>query len=115
LEVDGSANKLVEVIETVGGERVSTLQGHFHRYYAEERFVKHEAFFPGTIIGLRCIVPQAINDDDFRRLMELAGKYCGISPGCPNEYGFFSVESIQPTGRGKIDQSMVKEKEPTTS
>ena len=115
LEVDGTPRALKEVVEEKEGKSVKTLQGHFHRYYRDDRFVKHEAFMPGTIVGVRCVVPQLISDDDFRRLMELAGKYCGISPGCPGEFGFFSVESIQPTGRGRGNCSVAEEKEPTTS
>jgi len=116
VEVDGTPHPLEEAFEEVDGDKVPTVRGHFHRYYKADRFAKHEAFFPGTVIGLRCIVPQTISDDDFRRLLELAGKYCGISPACPNEYGFFTVESIQSTGRGKENKDEeVKEKEPTTS
>jgi len=111
LEVEGLSHPLEDVTEEIDGKKVTTLRGHFHRYYKADRFAKHEAFFPGSVIELRCIVPQKISDDDFRRLLELAGKYCGISPACPNEYGFFTVESIQSTGRGKEN----KEKEPTIS
>lgn len=119
LEVEGTPRPLFELSVMLDGKRVTSLQGHFHRYYREDRFVKHEAFFPGTIVVVRCIVPQAISDDDFRRLMELAGRYCGISPGCPHEFGFFSVESLQSTGRGAWlssgKEADRKEKEPTTS
>jgi hypothetical protein len=31
--------------------------------------------------------------------MELAGKYCGMSPGLSNEFGFYEVESIKATER----------------
>lgn len=113
VEVDGSPRQLEQLVEDIDGKEVKTLTGHFHRYFRADRFAKHEAFFPGAVIGLRCIVPTAISDDDFRRLMELAGKYCGISPGCPNEFGYFTVESIQATGRGR-SQNEAAQKEPTT-
>jgi hypothetical protein len=99
MEVDGKPKPLVEkTIQDRNGNDKKVLSGHFHRYYAEKRFSKHEAFFPGTVIGVTCVVPASINDDDFYRLMELAGKYCGISPGFPGEFGFFTVESVRPTG-----------------
>lgn len=66
---------------------------HFHR---ENRFSKHEAFFAGDVIGIQCVVPSAISDDDFHRLLTYAGKYSGISPSHPGEYGFFTVESVRP-------------------
>ena len=72
--------------------------GFYFRYYREKCFAKHEAFFPGDEIGLTCLVPDEIDDDDFRRLVEIAGKYYGMSPARPNEYGFFTVESVQPIG-----------------
>lgn len=74
----------------------------YHRYWGEDRFSKHEAFFPGDIVGLTCIVPDSITDEDLQRLMTLAGKYCGISPARPNEYGFFSVVSVQRTGPARL-------------
>lgn len=103
MEVDGKPRPLEEgeVEDPRTGRKQVVLKGHYHRYYAEDRFSKHEAFFPGTVIGLTCIVPQGINDEDFHRLMELAGKYCGISPGLPGEFGFFTVESIRSTGTGR--------------
>ena len=70
----------------------------YYRHYKENRFSKHEAFFPGDVVGLTCIVPEAISDDDFTRLLSLAGTYYGISPARPNEFGHFTVVSVQPNG-----------------
>lgn len=70
----------------------------FRRYYEEGKFWKHEAFYPGDVIGLTCLVPDSISDEDFQRLMTIVGKYYGISPARPNEYGFFTVLSVQPCG-----------------
>lgn len=69
----------------------------YRRYFDNDKFSKHEAFYPGDVIGVTCVVPDAINDDDFHRLMTYAGKYCGMSPGQPNKFGFYVVESITPT------------------
>jgi hypothetical protein len=95
--------KIVFSMEVDGNPRAIPEQ-FYHRYYAEDRFSKHEAFFPGDVIGVTCIVPDAISDQDFGRLMTLAGKYCGISPARPNEYGFFSVVSVQPSGLSRMQQ-----------
>lgn len=72
----------------------------YRRYYStgqsRPRFALHEAFMPGQIVGLNCVVPSAISDEDFWRLMQLAGQYRGLSPWRPGEYGFFEIESIRP-------------------
>lgn len=74
--------------------------GFYRRYYVNDQgkkhFCLHEAFIPGQIVGINCVVPSIISDDDFWRLMQLAGQYRGISPWKPGEYGFFEVESIRP-------------------
>lgn len=74
---------------------------HFHRlYYAagkgRSRYTKHEAYLPGEIVSLNCVVPQTISDDDFLQLMSIAGRYKGLSPWKPGEYGHYKVESIRP-------------------
>lgn len=60
------------------------------------RFAFHEAFFPDQIVGLNCVVPFSIPDDAFLQLMRISGKYKGLSPWEPGEYGHFEVESIRP-------------------
>ena len=71
----------------------------YHRYYGNDngrkRYCVHESFYAGQVIGLNCVVPNAITDDDFWRLMALAGTYCGLSPYKPHEWGFYEVESLQ--------------------
>lgn len=71
----------------------------YRRYFTNDKFSKHEAFYPGDVIGVTCAVPDTIDDDDFHRLMTYAGKYCGMSPGHSQEgkYGFYTVESVSPT------------------
>lgn len=83
----------------------------FRRYYDEGRFSKHEAFWPGDTVGVTCLVPDTINDEEFHRLMALIGRYWGISPAKPNEYGFFDVVSVQPCGPRRRMEPIIREQE----
>ena len=78
----------------VDGKPHSDQDLFYKRYFAAKKFVKHEAFREGEIIGINCLVPNEITDDDFWRLIDLVGRYKGISPYGPREYGFFVVDSI---------------------
>jgi hypothetical protein len=51
----------------------------YRRHLRSDQYTKHEAYFPGAVIGITCAVPDSIDDDDFVRLMQYAGKYSGIS------------------------------------
>ena len=51
----------------------------------------HEAFLEGQIIGLNCIVPSKIKEEDFWRLMGKAGQYKGLSPWKPGVFRFYEV------------------------
>ena len=70
----------------------------YRRYYRTQggrrRYSLHEAFFPGQTVGINCVVPDKISDDDFWRLKNIAGTYRGLSPWKPGEYGFFEVHSL---------------------
>jgi len=70
----------------------------YRRYYraqnGKRRYSLHEAFFPGEVIGVNAVVPVRIDDNDFWRLMNLAGRYRGLSPWKPGEYGCFEVHSL---------------------
>ena len=73
----------------------------FRRFYTvsgttKKRFVLHESFQPGQVVGLNCVVPNGISDDDLWQLMRIAGQYKGLSPARPTEYGHFDVVSIRP-------------------
>ncbi len=72
----------------------------FRRYYTNDtgrqRYVLHESFVPDQIIGINCVVPSVITDEDFWRLMQIAGQYKGLSPARPGEFGHFEVVSIRP-------------------
>lgn len=83
-------------VEVVGDPRPVPTE-LYRRYYNKRQFSKHEAFLPGDVITVTCIVPSSISDDDFLQLMRYAGRYCGISPAHPNEFGFYDVESIRNT------------------
>lgn len=85
LEVDGMPRKIPE--------------NFYERYYQKRKFAPHEAFFAGDVIGVSCLVPGSISDDDLWRLMDLAGKYYGISPLNEREYGLFKVVGLQRRGR----------------
>lgn len=80
----------------------------YRRYYANSkgrrRFVLHECFFAGQVVGVHCAVPNPITDGDFRKLMDLVGKYRGISPYNPGEWGFFEVAGLQPRSGPEASQ-----------
>ncbi len=85
IEVDGAVDRdswFRRFFATVGGGR--------------SRYSLHESFKPGQIVGLNCVVPNPISDDDFWRLMQLAGSYRGLSPFKHGEYGFYEVVSVRP-------------------
>ncbi len=69
-------------------------------YYGQatqrRRYSLHEAFFPGEIVGIHCLVPSVITDEDLWQLVQKAGQYKGLSPWKPGEYGKFEVMSIRP-------------------
>lgn len=81
------------------------------------RYAIHEAFLPGCVVGINCVVPTPITDDDFWELMRMAGRYKGISPfgGGNGEYGFFEVVSIRNRrGHGhELSKPEVKRQEPS--
>jgi len=92
----------------VDGRPDTNVDNFFKRYFndkgsnngrSKSRFVKHEAFLPGDVIGVNCIVPETIGDDDFWKLMDLVGRFRGISPYEPRKYGHFTVDTIRPKDR----------------
>lgn len=88
---------------SVDGRTESNPEKFFKRYFNDKgngksrgRFVRHEAFLPNDVVGVNCVVPDEINDDEFWQLMDLVGRFKGISPYGPREYGNFEVETIRP-------------------
>jgi len=63
---------------------------------ARARYAVHEAFLPGSVIGVNCVLPRAISTDDMWSLLDIAGSYRGISPYKPTDggYGTFCVVSL---------------------
>ena len=78
----------------VDGKPDPNSDNYYKRHFDSRKFVKHEAFHEGDVIGVNCAVPDEIDDDDFWRLMDLVGRFKGISPYGPRDFGFFVVESM---------------------
>lgn len=77
----------------------------------KERWSTHESLVKGQTIAINCVVPQEIDDDDFWTLMQIAGKYKGLSPWQPGKYGHYEIVSIRP--RRKIKKEDENEKNST--
>jgi hypothetical protein len=84
----------------VDGRASNDVEQFFKRYTAKTNFVRHECFAEGTVIGVNCVVPDDISDNDLWQLMETIGKYKGISPYGHNEYGHFTVISVATKNKG---------------
>jgi len=63
---------------------------------SRERWSTHESLVKGQTVGINCVVPAEIDDEDFWSLMQIAGKYKGLSPWKPGEYGHYEIVSIRP-------------------
>lgn len=66
----------------------------FRRYYSGNIYALHEAFMPGESIGLRIVVPPEIDRDMLWQLFDTSGRFYGISPARPGEFGFFFVTDL---------------------
>jgi len=79
------------------------------------RYALHEAFLPGTVVGVKAVLPDGLNVEEFQELLEVAGTYRGISHYQPQDdrYGTFEVVSITPTirrrAKPRTDQEPAKE------
>lgn len=79
--------------------------GCYRRYLTDDgdgrrrRYALHEAFLPGQLLAVGCLLPAALSVDDFWRLLETGGAYYGISPFVDKsqQYGTFTVVSILPS------------------
>jgi hypothetical protein len=47
-------------------------------------------------VVINCVVPSEIDDQDFWALMQIAGKYKGLSPWQPGKYGHYEIVNIHP-------------------
>lgn len=61
----------------------------------KSRYALHEAFQIGHTIGINCVVPQELPDEDFWSLLSTAGRFKGLSPYCPGEFGLYEVVGLR--------------------
>ena len=66
----------------------------------------------GRVIGVECVLPIDMSVDVFTTLMEVAGKFRGISPYKPGEYGRFTVVSVLAAGRVIPETDVLERGEP---
>jgi hypothetical protein len=67
----------------------------YKRYWNDNSFKEHEAFLAGTTVDVNFLLPSEIGLDDFKRIMETAGRYAGLSPyGYKQDFGRFQVLSV---------------------
>jgi hypothetical protein len=64
-------------------------------------YAMHEAFRPGTIVGITAVLPTGFDIEVFKSLLVITGAYKGISPFRRGDeaYGLFEVESVLPAKR----------------
>lgn len=90
-----------KILWDINVDGVVSRDSWYRRFYTvsgtnKQRYVLHESFTPGQVVGINCVVPASISDDDFWELMRIAGQYKGLSPARPEEFGHFEVVSIRP-------------------
>jgi len=72
----------------------------YKRFYEPGKFTFHEAFLPGDVVGINCVIPDGMTVEVLRELLEIAGKYQGICPYKPErKQGTFEVINILPLNR----------------
>jgi hypothetical protein len=79
----------------VDGSPRPELKDYYKRYLDSKRYMRHEAFLAGDTVNINCVVPNSISDQDFAELLRIAGRFKGISPFGPGEYGFFNVVTVK--------------------
>lgn len=73
-----------------------------------ERWSTHESLVRGQTACINCVVPEGIDDSDFWELMQIAGRYKGLSPWQPGNYGHYEVVSIRPRRQSQKTQNTNK-------
>jgi len=69
-----------------------------------KRYKEHESFDRGSIIEVQALVPDDIPVSDFEEMLNLAGKFFGISPfGWKDGYGKFRLLKVENTNGTKED------------
>ena len=73
----------------------------FKRYYNSTDYKEHEAFMPGTEIEVRAMLPDDLNIEDCKSIIDIAGRFQGFSPyGHGDRYGHLEVVGIEKAHRG---------------
>lgn len=86
---------LVLVDPVIRGTPQETNPARFYRrYYSSSIYSLHEAFMPGESIGLRVVAPPELSYDMLLQVLDTSGRFYGISPARPGEFGFFVVVSM---------------------
>jgi len=68
----------------------------YERYWTGTEHTDHEAFPAGSEIGVRAMLPSKFSINDFKKILEIGGKYKGISPyGYDDGYGRFEVVEVR--------------------
>lgn len=74
----------------------------FNRYYGAVSYQVHEAFNINDEIKVKFSLPKRITPESFYELLDMAGRYVGISPyGFKGDFGRFVVVSVVPAKKGK--------------
>jgi hypothetical protein len=81
LDVDGVPRRWIRHVPGTQDRRA----GHVH----------HEAFLPGDVVAVDCVLPPGLAPGVFRRWMEAGGRYQGISPYKHGEWGRFEVVEVE--------------------
>jgi len=70
----------------------------YRRYWAPDKYTEHEAFDAGSELRVRFMLPRKMDVKGFQELLEMSGRYVGISPhGYRQDFGRFSVVSVDVT------------------
>lgn len=83
-------------VKKIGWDQVvDGVTGVYRRYYTDVDYTEHEAFLAGSVIGVRALLPDTIPLEDFQCILEISGRYRGISPyGHDKGFGRFEVVEV---------------------
>jgi hypothetical protein len=91
-------NRYVDQVEQIQIDpEVQGETGVYRRWWGNGCWKEHEAFLPGMEIEVCFLLPARPALNEFRVLLEKAGRYFGISPyGWRENFGRFDVISLRP-------------------
>jgi predicted NAD/FAD-binding protein len=85
------------VKEIQADPRVTGSLSTFKRFYRRDQFTAHEAFDVGSTIDVAFCLPNEISLPQFKKLLEVMGRFVGISPyGFRQDFGRFEVVAATP-------------------